>query len=242
MSLKVNYIGWDAVLLETSKGTRVIIDPLFNGNPEYAVPKTPAKLDDIVPVDIVLASHIAGEHLGQGFDIVKKCKAKLICMQDVRQSALKADVPDDQIIAVVSGATIKIKDITIKILNARHISFSAKYGTGGEAFCFIVKDEEGHVIFHGADTSLTSDMKLWAELYRPNIAFIGVGGPIINGHMVAELDPWDASVAADMLGVDIAIPMHWLTKPEAEEFKKIMAERCPLTKVKVLDWNSNTVL
>ncbi|MNC90088.1 metal-dependent hydrolase [compost metagenome] len=61
-------------------------------------------------------------------------------------------------------------------------------------------------IYFAGDTALFGDMKIIAELYRPEIAFLPIGDHYTMG-------PDTAAIAAKWLGVRQVVPMHWGTFP-----------------------------
>jgi len=65
------------------------------------------------------------------------------------------------------------------------------------------------VLYHAGDTSLFSDMELLGQIYQPNIAMFPIGDRFTMG-------PEMAAVAAEMVGADTAIPMHYNTWPAIE--------------------------
>jgi len=73
-------------------------------------------------------------------------------------------------------------------------------------------------------------MKLIRELYHPEIAMLPIGGRYTMG-------PDEAMMAAEFIGADTVIPMHYNTFPpieqDAEAFKKSI-ERTSNIRVKVL--------
>ena len=76
----------------------------------------------------------------------------------------------------------------------------------GEPAGFVVGLENGQTIYFAGDTSLFGDMKIIAELYRPDIAFLPIGDRFTMG-------PDTAAMAAEWLGVKQVVPMHWGTFP-----------------------------
>jgi L-ascorbate metabolism protein UlaG (beta-lactamase superfamily) len=61
-------------------------------------------------------------------------------------------------------------------------------------------------IYFAGDTALFGDMKIIAELYKPEIAFLPIGDHYTMG-------PDTAAIAAKWLGVKQVVPMHWGTFP-----------------------------
>lgn len=83
---------------------------------------------------------------------------------------------------------------------------------------FIVEPEPGVRIYHTGDTAIFGDMKLIGQLYHPTIGLLGcnngqallaqmtTAGTLLNG----EMSPEEAGLAAEFLGVDIAVASHYL--------------------------------
>ena len=131
---------------------------------------------------------------------------------------------------ITSGAAYTQGDFTIHAVDARHIAFrhfeDGSYMTG-EPLCYIIRVKDGPTCFFGGDTSLTYDMKLWGELFHPDVAFLGIGGVDLRGRSLDEMDPPAAAVCAEMLGVKTVIPMHYRTREYLERFRRHLAVRCP---------------
>ena len=74
-------------------------------------------------------------------------------------------------------------------------------------------------IYYAGDTSLFADMKLVKELFKPSIAFLPIGDRF-------TMDPRQAAMACDWLGVSQVVPMHWGTFPiltgRPEELKRLV--------------------
>jgi L-ascorbate metabolism protein UlaG (beta-lactamase superfamily) len=103
---------------------------------------------------------------------------------------------------------ITVKGLRITMTEAIHSSSFDDNGLVylGEPAGFVVKLENGQAIYFAGDTALFSDMKLIAELYKPDIAFLPIGDRFTMG-------PDTAAMAARWLGVRQIVPMHWGTFP-----------------------------
>jgi L-ascorbate metabolism protein UlaG (beta-lactamase superfamily) len=81
------------------------------------------------------------------------------------------------------------------------------------------------------DTSLFSDMKLLAEIYKPEILFIPIGDRY-------TMNPKEAVMATSWIKPKIVIPMHFGTFPfliqDPAEFKSLCESTCDV-KVVILD-------
>ena len=88
---------------------------------------------------------------------------------------------------------------------AQHSS-STPDGVYGGIAAGIILNINGTKIYHAGDTSLSAEMKLIKEVYKPEIALLPVGGFYTMG-----VD--EAVIAAQLLGVGKVIPMHYNTFP-----------------------------
>lgn len=243
MALKIQYLGWDAFVL-TTDSVRVILDPFLAGSPEHHVPPSPISVDELESIDIVAVSHSALDHLGAAFEIVRKYNAKLVCASDVHFLASQEGIPDDKIALMVSGSKFEFEDITIKAVDARHISWALYNGhpVTGTPLSYVILTKEGRTLFFGGDTSLSYDLKLYGELYRPDIALLGVGGVLLGGRTIEEMDPYEASIAAEFLGAKTVVPMHYREIETAEKFKSYVNARLPNANVNIMKPGDQIVL
>lgn len=69
---------------------------------------------------------------------------------------------------------------------------------------------EGKTIYFAGDTSLFYDMKLFGERYHIDLAFLPIGDNFTMG-------PEDALLAAEWLGAEVVIPIHYNTFPVIEQ-------------------------
>jgi L-ascorbate metabolism protein UlaG (beta-lactamase superfamily) len=77
---------------------------------------------------------------------------------------------------------------------------------GGEAAGYVLTFPNGFTLYFAGDTAVFGDMRLIAELYRPDVACLPVGDLFTMG-------PHEAAMAVRLLGVKRVIPMHWGTFP-----------------------------
>jgi L-ascorbate metabolism protein UlaG (beta-lactamase superfamily) len=101
----------------------------------------------------------------------------------------------------------------------------------GVPMAFVIEADEGVRFYHYGDTAIFSDMKLQAELYRPNIGAIGIANPQevlhrnpMPGRMTTgEMSPREGALAAEWLGLSTVLPCHYITvDADVVEFERCL--------------------
>lgn len=244
MGTTLEYAGWSSFIFTSSDGTRMITDPFLKGNEKYKISPSPMNINEIF-VDLIICSHCSDDHFAQTFEIMDNSpKTKLLGDLSVLALAERAgygNMWEGRTELITSGATYTQNCFTIHATSARHIAFQ-RLDDGsfltGEPMCYIIQIKDGPTCFFGGDTSLTCDMQLWGKIFKPDIAFVGIGGADIRGRCLSELNPYTAAMCVDMLGVKKVIPMHYRTEDAVEEFKeqlKVICPSCELLVMKPMD-------
>ena len=117
------------------------------------------------------------------------------------QGAQTDDLPGSN-----KGGTVAVGDIKFTLTNAFHSS-SADDGTyTGEAAGVVVELEDGKKVYFAGDTCVFGDMQLIGRIYSPDVAVLPIGGHF-------TMDPREAAVACELLGVKRVVPCHYGTFP-----------------------------
>lgn len=235
MKTRLQYLGWASFILTSPQGAKIIFDPSLKGAERSGIPPSSFRAEDI-DVDLIVASHGAKDHFGEAFEIMRNCpETKLLCGIDMLYHAEKEGFGtkfDGRAELMVSGCSYPYKDMVIRCLDARHISFTRYQDrpVTGTAMCYVVQIQNGPTFFFGGDTSVTMDFELWGKLYRPDVAMMGISGALqYAGRPLMELDPVESAIAADMLGARVMIPMHYSNPDHLREFHeqaKVRARNC----------------
>jgi L-ascorbate metabolism protein UlaG (beta-lactamase superfamily) len=215
--MEINYLGHSTVEL-VDDNTRILIDPFLK-------PNNPAALltaEEVNPTH-VLCTHAHVDHTADAVAVGKRTGASFVAQAEL------ANVLGEQGIEDVAdpnlGGTVEFDWGWVKLVQAFHSStwagsedrpFSPTPGTVTGPPAGLVVNFAGKTLYHLGDTCLFSDLKLIAERTPVEIAFIPIGG-----HWT--MDRHDAVVAADFVGADTVIPVHYNTQPvieaDAEAFK-----------------------
>jgi L-ascorbate metabolism protein UlaG (beta-lactamase superfamily) len=219
--VKVKWLGHAAFLLTTSTGKEIYLDPWLEGNPSFSLKK-----EDLPPADLVLVTHDHFDHLGDAAELLLAGKGKSAGQPELVGQLKAAGVPDEQLIGMNIGGSVKVAGITVTMVQAFHSAGK------GSPVGFILTLEDGKVIYHSGDTGLFGDMELLGRLYEIDLALLPIGS-------VFTMDPQQAAVAARLVSPQAVIPMHYGTFPalvqDAAEFVKLTKEEAPEVEVVVLE-------
>ncbi len=221
--MRLTYLTWSAFHIRTDGGLSLLFDPWVEGDGGRVV-ASPVSPADLGPVDYVVITHTTEDHFGQTIEFLERDKSTtLLCGRDVEIYAEHLGIPLARIINFSPGNSLTIGDVWIKAVLAHHPSirkFSGESYLTGLPFSYFVREDSGTTVFNGGDTSLHSELKLFGDLYRPDVAILGIGGrrgvqP--TGGIFGPVLPIDEAVhAARMLGVKYALPSHYLADTGVE--------------------------
>ncbi|MBI3973148.1 MAG: metal-dependent hydrolase [Chloroflexi bacterium] len=229
MATRIRFFGAAAFEIVTPQGMRILIDPFLDENPA-----SPVKVRDLERVDLVLVTHGAWDHLGDAAQIAARDGAPIICGPEVKEALTLGGLPPEQVLQLAWGMAVDFRGLRVRPIETRHTSRArlpdGRWATGFP-MGFIVYVDERTRIYHMGDTALFSDLRLIGELYRPNIGLVHVALPdvITAGEarvVTGEMTPYEAALACQWLGLDVAIACHFLDPncEEAQQFTSILGQ------------------
>ncbi len=196
-------------------GRRVVVDP--NPATQEAEAALRAFADD---AELILVTHGAADHLGIALDLLaENSRLRFLSEPAVVEHARSSGVADDRLVPSIWGWEHRFGDLAVRSIETHHLSrFAITPGsfTSGIplAFLFSTEQEPDVRILHLGDTSISEDLRLVGQLYRPTVALMGIGAA--PGYL-AELSPREGALAALWLGVDLVLPMHFEADPAAAD-------------------------
>jgi len=200
---RITYYGHSTFGLRTPGGQVALIDPWVMTNP-----KCPENLKRVTRLDAIFLTHGHSDHLGDLLDLAKQHKPKVVTNFEI-YLWLESKNTGAQGLPCNKGGCQRVGDFEVAMTNAFHSSSIDDNGYrlyGGEAAGFIVKLPGGVTVYHAGDTCVFGDMKLIAEIYRPDLACLPIGD-------VFTMGPRETAIAVRLLGVKHVIPMHYATFP-----------------------------
>ncbi len=199
---RITWLGHATVLVQTAKGTNILIDPFIEHNPKYPKGFTlPEK------IHYILLTHGHGDHVSDAVPVAQKHKSNVVAIYELAAHMNKEGA--ENITGMNIGGTVQLADVAVTMVEAKHSAgVEGKNGTqyAGVAAGFVLTISDGPVLYHAGDTTVFSDMKLIKELYHPGIAMLPIGGFYTMG-------PREAALAAQFLAPNAILPIHFGTFP-----------------------------
>jgi L-ascorbate metabolism protein UlaG (beta-lactamase superfamily) len=202
----ITWHGHACVEIRTPGGKTVLIDPWF-GNP-----RSTKTADEVDRCDVLLVTHGHGDHLGDAVAIASRTRPAWLAIHEM-SLWLGRQLPGgaDAVIGMNKGGTVEAAGIKVTMTTADHSAGDWNGGAEttlylGEPAGFVLELENGFRVYHAGDTTVFGDMALIRDLHRPDIALLPIGGHF-------TMDPRQAALAVELLGVKHVMPIHYGTFP-----------------------------
>ncbi len=228
----ITWLGHATVLIQTPKGTSILIDPFIAHNPKY--PKgyaLPSK------IDYVLLTHGHGDHISDAVPVARKHGSTVVAIYELADYVANQGVDRDKTIGMNLGGTVQLDDVAASMVEAKHSS-GAQDDKGthyvGVAAGYVLTVANGPVLYHSGDTHVFGDMRLIGELYHPEVAMLPIGGHYTMG-------PKEAALAVGFLGAGTILPLHFGTFPPLKGTPQELSALVDKS-VKVVQWNPGDVI
>ncbi|MBD3629109.1 metal-dependent hydrolase [Cyclobacterium sp.] len=195
--IELKYFGHSSFMTRI-KGIEILFDPFISPNSLASA----INVDEINP-EYILITHRHEDHVADVERIAKNSSAMLVSNFEIiswfQEKGIKNVHPMNH------GGSKAFDFGIVKYVNVIHSSTMPDGSSGGNPGGFVISSDQGNFYFAG-DTALTYDMKLIADSFDIDFAVLPVGDNF-------TMDIKDAIKAADFVGTDKIIGMHYDTFP-----------------------------
>ncbi len=199
--MQITWLGHGTFQFVLPSGETIVFDPWTEGNPAF-----PTK-HEFSRIDTMLISHGHFDHIHDAVPLALKYTPNVVAIYETCEWLGKKGVQKTK--AMNKGGSQTIGSVTITMTHAVHscgILDGDQIIYGGEAAGYVLRFEDGRVLYFAGDTNVFTDMQLIAQLYQPELAFLPVGDLYTMG-------PRETAAACKLLGAKRVIPMHFGTFP-----------------------------
>ena len=212
--MRIRWLGHAAFQVESEDGV-LYIDPWLEN------PMSPVRPSDVDRADVIVVTHDHHDHLGNAVEIAKRTGAVVVAVPELASYLSGMGVETH---APNMGAKTVVRGFGVTLVQAFH-TCSRGFPTG------VIVETEGKSLYHMGDTAIFGGLTLIAELYKPEIVMVPIGGFYTMG-------PMEAAKAVEILKPRVAIPMHYGTFPvlvkTPDSFVRLVQERAPEVRVLTL--------
>lgn len=196
--LSLTWLGFGGFSIRTPGGKHLMIDPWLQKNPIC-----PPEFKEPRQLDLLFLTHAHRDHASDALALAERTGAQVLAGFELAQHLMRKGAKN--VVAINKGGTRHFGEIAVTAVHADHSSAffdGDQMLYGGEPMGYVIRFENGFVLYHAGDTNVFGDMALIAELYRPQVALLPIGDAYTMG-------PREAAKAVELLGVKEVVPTHW---------------------------------
>jgi L-ascorbate metabolism protein UlaG (beta-lactamase superfamily) len=198
--VSATWLGHASFRFDSPGGTRVYLDPWL-GNP-----RCPESEKEPERIDVIALTHGHDDHVGETVELAKRFSPRVIAMVELGSFLGRQGLETDLVTTFNKGGTVEAGGVRFTMVDAKHSSSAPDGQYAGEPAGYVIAFENGTKVYAAGDTCVFGDMALIGRLYSPDVAILPIGGHY-------TMDPPQATVALELLGVKRCVPCHYGTFP-----------------------------
>jgi L-ascorbate metabolism protein UlaG (beta-lactamase superfamily) len=210
--VKIEWLGHEFYRFTSPNGVVVVTSPYLN-NPDGPVP-----VSSLARTDFILVPNAHNDDMGQPEEVHLVSGATVFAPGPlgrwlVAEKGLKAE----SFRRAGIGDLVEAKGLKFRFAPSHHDNTLPNGADGGPAASFLVIFENGFTIFYNGHSTMIADLALYAQLYQPDVAILGITNSAAEFAQVAKL------MATGNPKLKQVIPSHQRPNaPVLEEGKKAL--------------------
>jgi L-ascorbate metabolism protein UlaG (beta-lactamase superfamily) len=180
--VKIEWLGHEFYRFTSPNGVVVVTSPWL-GNPDGPVPK-----ESLARTDIILVPNAHNDDMGNPEEIYLASGAAVVVPAPLgRWLMAERGLKQESFRRAAAGDLVELKGLKIKIAPNGHDNTMPNGVDGGPAAAFFVTFENGFTIFYPGHSTMMADYALYAQLYQPDVAILGLTNSAAEFAQVAKL-------------------------------------------------------
>src|SRR5580658_10703551 len=140
---RITWLGHATVLVQSAKGTNILIDPFIKGNPKY-----PKGFELPEKIQYVLLTHGHGDHISDVVPVAQTHGSTVVAIYELADYVAGKGVANT--VGMNLGGTVQLDDVAATMVEAKHSSGAQdEHGTHyvGVAAGYVLTIADGPVLY-----------------------------------------------------------------------------------------------
>ena len=160
--VKLEWLGHEFYRLTSPQGVVVITSPWLKN------PDGPVSVEEVARTDFILVPNSHNDDMGNPIEIASTSGAMVITPGPLGRWLIGNGLKQEQFRRAGIGDQFVLKGIKFKIGPSAHDNTLPTGADGGPAF------ENGFTVFYNGHSTLIGDLPLYASIYQPDLAILGL--------------------------------------------------------------------
>ena len=180
--VKLEWLGHEFFRFTSPNGVVVVTSP-YLGNPDGPVP-----VESLARTDFILVPNAHNDDMGNPIEVNAVSGATVIAPAPLgRWLIAEKGLKPEQFRRAGVGDLFELKGLKFKIAPNAHDNTMPNGVSGGPAAAFLITFENGLTVFYPGHSTLIADLALYAQLYQPDVAILGLTNDPKEFAQVAKL-------------------------------------------------------
>jgi L-ascorbate metabolism protein UlaG (beta-lactamase superfamily) len=167
--VKLEWLGHEFYRFTSPNGVVVVTSP-YLGNPDGPVP-----VNSLSRTDVILVPNAHNDDMGNPVEVNAVSGAMVVAPAPLgRWLIADKGLKQEQFRRAGIGDLFDIKGVKFKIAPNHHDNTMPNGADGGPAAAFLVTFENGFTVFYPGHSTLIADLALYAQIYQPDVAILGL--------------------------------------------------------------------
>ena len=180
--VKLEWLGHEFYRFTSPNGVVVVTSPWL-GNPDGPVPK-----ESLARTDFILVPNAHNDDMGNPEEVHLVSGAMVFAPGPLgRWLIAEKGLKQESFRRAGIGDLVEQKGLKFRFAPSHHDNTLPNGADGGPAAAFLVTFENGFTVFYNGHSSLVADLALYAQIYQPDVAILGITNSAQEFAQVAKL-------------------------------------------------------